>query len=270
MAQPACYLPENRRLEIISPTGVLGQLRIESDLAGGNGIEVIPVVPFTAATERTIHVVAGHCAGIRFDRSICNIGTKDSVGIPVGVEKLELMPTDEIPVADTIVEHKFAAAQTADFPDKAAYAHIVGRIVESLEICNGKTVDSCLIEVGAFPQRFHVSVEVGVTEIIAAKLGQFGLSLEKTYAYACTPEQRSAAVIMVDAVDIGERHIVVVEFPYAVTGRRNHTAGIGSGPRQIHISYVGISDCGKTTVANVQKILDAESGGAFGHTCIHR
>ena len=46
----------------------------------------------------------------------------------LAVEQVELMPAHEIPITIPVVGHQFTTASTADLPQQAAHAHIVGRI----------------------------------------------------------------------------------------------------------------------------------------------
>lgn len=154
---------------ILFPAFVLAELGIELGLFGRNGIEIVLVVECTRGTERTVEVVAGYASGS--NGGILHVHSEHNVGIFVGVEELELMPADEVPVADAVVEHEFAAAEAADFPDERRNAHVVGCIVEAFEVSHCETVDGSLVETGTFPEGFHVVDEVGVGEFV--ELSQF-------------------------------------------------------------------------------------------------
>ena len=102
------------------------------------------------------------------------------------------MPTYEIPVADAIVKHKLATTETADFVNKAGYAHIVLRVIDTVQESNRELGS---VDAGTIPQRFHILGEVSIGE--GAK---FGLSLEDAYVQPTTPEQGCAKVVLVDFV----------------------------------------------------------------------
>lgn len=119
------------------PSGVLGKFEafrvVEADDVCTERLQVLAFGEDTrlgSGTEVRAVDISIYCHNV-FElgcRSTANIGAEDNVGMLGGIEQVELVPANEIPVAVIAVEHKFATTKTTDFPDKAAYVHIVSRV----------------------------------------------------------------------------------------------------------------------------------------------
>ena len=114
---------------IPGPTGVLLQFKtlciIERNDGGAEGLEVFAFGEYTSfgtiCSTSTIDVFS--FVGVYVQElsigSAGNVSTEDDVYVfgLGGVEELELVPADEVPVAVVLVEHHFATTETTDFPN---------------------------------------------------------------------------------------------------------------------------------------------------------
>ena len=73
------------------------------------------------------------------------------------VEAVKRVPTDEVPVAEVVVEHQLATTLAAHFPDERADAALVCRIVEA-------GIDVKVRQSGTVAEQVDAAVEVGLRD----------------------------------------------------------------------------------------------------------
>ena len=135
----------------------------KSDLLGGNRIEVLTRLEDTVVARSSLHIVAFHI--LVGSGTVLDVSAETDVGILGCIVLIELMPANEIPVAEVAVEHKLAAAAATYLPYKAVNAHVVGGVFDSL-----KRSDCLVRQTGAGIKLVDRCIEIGV-----GKSAEFGL-----------------------------------------------------------------------------------------------
>ena len=144
---------------------------VQDNLATRNGIRIVlrfeltfEVGPVDVTVDVTVGV--GNLNGATGD-----IGTEKNVRVLGLVEFVELMPADKVPVTEVVVHDELTATATANFPDKAGNAHVVGGVVHRRQRSYGLRG-----KFGTFVQEVECSVEGGVGQ--CAEFG-FGFGVFK-------------------------------------------------------------------------------------------
>lgn len=121
----------------------------------------------TGVGVRAIEIIAKHqfaCYG-----RVGQVGTLYDSRVGCGVEFVELVPADKIPVADIVIHDKLATTAATDLPYQRAYAHIVLGIIHILKPSH---IEIGSIDTGTLPQRFDILLYIGI-----GKSTEFGLGL---------------------------------------------------------------------------------------------
>ena len=117
-------------VEKLLPELVLLKVGVERDLARRNREEILARLILAHLAESSIYVTT-YVEDI--NRSTCNLGAEEDIGVSGVVEEVELVPTDEVPIAILLVHHKFAATAAAYLIDEARNAHVVVGVIDGIE-----------------------------------------------------------------------------------------------------------------------------------------
>ena len=126
------------------------------------------------------------------------------------VEAVELVPADEVPVAEVVVEHQLATALAADLPNERADAHLVCRVVEA-------GVDVEMRQSSAIAEQVDAAIEVGLRDG-----AQFGAGFGVLQIDDGEPEERRMRVVTRRLVAVAFRQGGVVVLANAVAGGGGH------------------------------------------------
>ena len=133
-------MPLNKDL----PTGVLARATLaQRDLIAGDGAQVVLLVEDALFRYRNHIALSIQVEGLVQISYTSEVSTTVDVGMSLGVEELELVPANEVPITEPVVGHELAAAGAADLPQQAADAHVVGGIGSGCHGHRGQT-GACL------------------------------------------------------------------------------------------------------------------------------
>ena len=106
LAGPRASTHSRKTEELFSPTRILPEIGIQSNLAARYRVEIMLVL-IISDTVLTIKIAVGCelylCQIGR--RLVSQIGTNCYIRMLAVVEQVKLMPTDKVPIADIVVEH---------------------------------------------------------------------------------------------------------------------------------------------------------------------
>ena len=166
---------------LFCPTEVLLDSRIQRDLLCWDGIQIILLVEFAHGICCLDVAIRGDGRTISYITYMCALVNS---GMSLGVDLVELMPADEIPVTIPVVKHKLATACAADLPNQVAYAMVVGGIGSRSQ---GDL--SVVVTEGTLLDEVHTLVEV-----VLSDSAQFCFCLSIVEQYYRVPVDRSIGV----------------------------------------------------------------------------
>ena len=156
------------------------------------------------------------------------------------------MPTNQVPITIVLVHNQLATTATANFPNQAAYAHIVSRVVHCSQRCY-----SLVWKTSALIKLVESEVHVGI-----CKSAELSLSLSIVQADKCSPVERCASVVLHCVLTVVDRQRSVVKLSYTITSRRSHRHCACTLPCHVLIEDNRIDSLRQTSVTDSEKICN--------------